>query len=70
MPTFEFLEEKSALKWKQILKEPEDIFNQDIILESVNNLPATRKNKVLIALNKIYKAFYADIFPKFNVETI
>lgn len=70
VPTFEMLEEKSALKWKSILKSPEDIFSQDIILESVKRLSASRKNKVLKCLNSIYNSFYADVFPKFNIEAI
>jgi hypothetical protein len=70
VPTFEMLEEKSALKWKSILKSPDDIFNQDIIRESVKGLSASRKNKVLKCLNSIYKSFYEDVFPKFNIEVI
>ena len=70
VPTFEMLEEKSALKWKSMLKSPEDIFNQNIILESVKGLSASRKNKVLKCLNSIYNSFYEDVFPKFNIEII
>jgi hypothetical protein len=69
-PTFEMLEEKSALKWKSILKSPEDIFNQNIILESVKGLSASRKNKVLKCLNSIYNSFYEDVFPKFNIDIL
>jgi hypothetical protein len=70
VPTFDMLEEKSALKWKTILKQPEDIFNQEIILENVKSLSSNKKNKVLKCLNSIYKSFYEDVFPKFSIDAI